>query len=164
MTIPVARVRRRGRLALAALTLLAVPTVVVAQTVQRCESADGKVTYSNTQCPEGTSATRKVNTSPPITVDEQKSAKDRARRDAAEVKETEKAREKEEQKAERMAAEQKKAQAKEREKCDRAKHDVERAVNTRAALQLRAATVEQMQKADREISKREAEAAKACPH
>lgn len=157
--------RRLGRLALAALSLAAAAPVL-AETVQRCESADGKVTYSNTQCPEGTSATRKVNTSPPVAVDNEKAAKDRARRDAAEVKEIEKARAKEgakeEQKAERTAAEQKKAQAKQREKCDRAKHDVERAVNERAALQLKAATVEQMQKADREISKREAEATKAC--
>jgi Domain of unknown function (DUF4124) len=153
--------RRLSRLTLAALSLAAA-TPVLAETVQRCESADGKVTYSNTQCPAGTSATRKVNTSPPVAVDEEKAAKDRARRDAAEVKEIEKARAKEEQKAERTAAEQKKAQDKQREKCDRAKHDVERAVNARAALQLKAATVEQMQKADREISKREAEATKAC--
>lgn len=134
-----------------------------AETVQRCESPDRKVTYSNTTCPEGTTSTRKVNTSPPVAVDEQKAAKERARRDAAEVKDIEKTRQVEQQKAERTAAENKKAQAKSREKCDRAKHDLERATNTRAALQLQAATVEQMQKADREISKREAEAGKACP-
>ena len=57
-----------------------------AQTVQRCESRDGKVTYSNTKCPEGTSAVRSVNTSPPVAVDEQKAAKERAKRDAAEAK------------------------------------------------------------------------------
>lgn len=162
MTTSLRQARCCGRLALCALSLL-VTGSAFAQGVQRCESTDGKVTYSNTQCPAGTSTTRSVNTSPPVAVDEQKAAKDRARRDAAEVKEIDKAREKEEQKAERTAAEQKKAQAKQREKCDRAQHEVERAKNTRAALQLRAATVEQMQKADGEIGKREGEAAKACP-
>jgi hypothetical protein len=158
---PTWHLRRLGRLTLAALSLAAANSPL-AETVQRCESADGKVTYSNTQCPAGTSATRKVNTSPPVAVDEAKAAKDRARRDAAEVKEIEKGRAKEEQKAERTAAEQKKTQDKQRERCDRAKHDVERAANARAALQLKAATAEQMQKADRDISKREAEATKAC--
>src|SRR4029434_1093505 len=37
-----------------------------AETVQRCESPDRKVTYSNTTCPEGTTSTRKVNTSSPV--------------------------------------------------------------------------------------------------
>jgi hypothetical protein len=42
--------QRLGRLTLAALSLAAAAPVI-AETVQRCESADGKVTYSNTQCP-----------------------------------------------------------------------------------------------------------------
>jgi flagellum-specific peptidoglycan hydrolase FlgJ len=138
-----------------------------AQTVQRCEAADGKVTYSNSACPDGTKSVRQVNTTPPIAVEEQKAAKDRAKRDAANTKDAEKARdnerETEEAKAERAAAEQKKAQAKERERCDRAKRDLERARSARASLlQQRAATIEEMQKGDREISKREVEAAKAC--
>lgn len=143
-------------------------TTAAAQTVQRCEAADGKVTYSNSPCPDGTKSVRQVNTTPPIAVEEQKAAKDRARRDAADAKDAEKVRDKEhakeEAKPERTAAEQKKAQAKERERCDRAKGDLERARSARASLlQQRAATIEEMQKADREISKREAEAAKACP-
>jgi hypothetical protein len=143
-------------------------TTAAAQTVQRCEAADGKVTYSNSPCPDGTKSVRQVNTTPPIAVEEQKAAKDRARRDAADAKDAEKVRDKEraqeEAKAERTAAEQKKAQAKERERCNRAKGDLELARSARASLlQQRAATIEEMQKADREISKREAEAAKACP-
>jgi len=134
----------------------------IAQGVQRCESADGKVTYSNTQCPEGTSAVRKVNTSPPIAVDEQKAAKERAKRDAAEVKAADKAREQAQTKAERDAAETKKAQAKQRERCDRAQRELERARSSRRSLDQGAATVEQMQKADKELGRREEEAVKAC--
>ncbi len=141
---------------------------VGAQGVQRCESADGKVTYSNTRCPEGTSAVRQVNTSPPVAVDEQKAAKERAKKDAADAKAIDKAREQEQAKVERAALEknkqQDKEQAKERERCERAKHDLENARTARATLlDQRAATIEQMQKADREIAKHEADAARVCP-
>jgi hypothetical protein len=106
--------QRLGRLTLAALSLAAAAPVL-AETVQRCESADGKVTYSNTQCPAGTSATRKVNTSPPVAVDDENGGIARAAM-RAEVKKP-KGREGE-QKAERTAAEQKSpGQAL---KCDRA--------------------------------------------
>jgi hydroxylamine reductase (hybrid-cluster protein) len=139
-----------------------------AQGVQRCESADGKVTYSNTRCPAGTSAVRQVNTSPPVAVDEQKAAKERAKKDAADAKAIDKAREQEQAKVERAALEknkqQDKQQAKERERCERAKRDLEDARTARATLlEERAATIEQMHKADREIAKHEADAAKACP-
>lgn len=134
-----------------------------AQTVQRCESRDGKVTYSNTKCPEGTSAVRPVNTSPPVAVDEQKAARERATRDAAEAKAIDQSRQKEEAKAERTAADQKKAEDKERQRCEQASRDLELARNARASLMQRsAATIEQVQKADKELSRREAEADKAC--
>jgi recombination DNA repair RAD52 pathway protein len=146
-----------------ALAITSAPLVAGAQGVQRCESADGKVTYSNSKCPEGTASTRAVNTAPPIAVDEQKAARERAKRDAAEVKATEKARAQDETKAQRAAAEQKKADAKKAERCERAQRDLERARATRSALtDQRAATVAQMQKADNEIGRREAEATKAC--
>ena len=73
-------------------------TTAAAQTVQRCEAADGKVTYSNSPCPDGTKSARQVNTTPPIAVEEQKAAKDRAKRDAADAKDAEKARDKEREK------------------------------------------------------------------
>jgi len=134
-----------------------------AQTVQRCESRDGKVTYSNTKCPEGTSTVRPVNTSPPVAVDEQKAAKERARRDAAEAKTIDQTRQKEEAKAERAASDQKKAEDKERQRCEQARGDLERARTARASLMQRsAATIEEVQKADKEVSRREAEADKAC--
>ncbi len=134
-----------------------------AQTVQRCESRDGKVTYSNTKCPEGTSAVRSVNTSPPVAIDEQKAAKERAKRDAAEAKSLDQSRQKEEAKVERAAADQKKAEDKERQRCDQARRDLERARTARASLmQQSAATIEEVQKTDKELSRREAEADKAC--
>lgn len=134
-----------------------------AQAVQRCESADGKVTYSNTQCPDGTKPVRSVNTSPPVAVDEQKAAKERAKREAGEAKALEKSRDKEAAEAQRAAAEQKKAQAKERERCEKARKDLTQAMDARAALHRKAATIQQMQKAEDEIAKRERDVAKVCP-
>ena len=145
------------------LALLAASGTCAAQQVQRCESPDGKVTYSNTKCPDGTSPVRSVNTSPPVAVDEQKAAKERARRDAAEAKAIDKARAKEEAQDQRAAAEQKKAQAKERERCDKAKDALAQAKDARADLHRQPATIQQIQKSDSEIAKREAEVARACP-
>ncbi len=145
------------------LALLAACSACAAQQVQRCESQDGKVTYSNTKCPDGTSPVRSVNTSPPVAVDEQKAAKERARRDAAEAKAIDKARAKEEAQDQRAAAEQKKAQAKERERCDKAKDALAQAKDARAELHRQPATIQQIQKSDGEIAKREAEVARACP-
>jgi hypothetical protein len=145
------------------IALLVGVSAAAAQGVQRCESTDGKVTYSNTQCPEGTSAVRKVNTAPPVAVDDQKAAKERAKRDSAEVKSIDKTKAQEQARAEREAADRKKVEAKQQERCERAQKDLERTRSTRAALDQRAATVEQMQKADKEIGRREVDAAKACP-
>jgi hypothetical protein len=52
----------------AGICLLLVGTAATPQSqqVHRCEGKDGKVTYSNTQCPEGTKPVRKVNTDPPV--------------------------------------------------------------------------------------------------
>lgn len=150
---------------LAVLGLLAatLSPAALAQTVQRCESRDGKVTYSNTKCPEGTSAVRPVNTSPAVAVDEQKAAKERAKRDAAEAKAIDQTRQKEAAKAERAAADQKKAEDKEQQRCEQARRELERARTARASLMQRsAATIEDVQKADTEVSRREAEADKAC--
>lgn len=153
----------RGSFFVLALALMTTAAPSAAQTVQRCESRDGKVTYSNTTCPEGTSAVRAVNTSPPVAVDEKKSARDRAQKEAAEAKSIDQAREKEESKAGRAAADERKAQEKSRQRCEQARRDLDRARTTRASLmEKRAASIGEMQKADREISRREAEAAKAC--
>jgi len=155
----------------AAALLAALPTAASAQGVQRCESPDGKVTYSNTHCPEGTSLVRQVNTNPPVAVEEANAAQERARSDAARVRDLEKTRQDEEAKV-RRAAEQKQqadakseaaAKAKERERCERARRELARARDERAHLmEERAASIGQMQKADREVGRREA-ALKGCP-
>ena len=56
----------------------------------------------------------------------------------------------------------KKAEAKQHQSCERAQKDLEQARSTRASLEQRAATVEQMQKADKEVGRREADTSKAC--
>lgn len=160
----------RYRSIVAGICLLAIATAS-AQQVHRCESKDGKVTYSNTQCPEGTTPVRKVNTDPPVKVEDQKAAKDRAKKDAAEVKQIDKERAEQEAKEKRdaedqtqaAAKEQKKAETKAKEKCDRAKKELDKAKTARAELYARATTVEKMQKADRDISRREADVARDCP-
>jgi len=147
-----------------ALVLAAIGATAMADGVKRCESRDGKVTYSNTKCPEGTTAVRSVNTSPPVAVDDQKAAKERAKRDAAEAKAIDQSRQKEEAKVERAANDQKKAEEKDRKRCEQARHELDRARTARAGLMDQsAASIEKMQKADKEISRREADVAKACP-
>ena len=130
--------------------------------VQRCESKDGRVTYSNTQCPDGTVPVRKVNTEPPVSVDAQKAAQEQAKKDATAAKQMEKERAQQESRERKQADERAKAEAKAKERCDRAHRDLERAKATRVQLDERAMTVEKMQKADREIGRREADVAKEC--
>jgi hypothetical protein len=161
--MPGLHLRHRACAPLLAVALLVACGACLAQQVQRCESPDGKVTYSNTKCPDGTSPVRSVNTSPPVAVDEQKAAKERAKRDADEAKAIDKARAKEETQVQRAAADQKKAQAKDRERCEKTKRDLAKAMDTRAELHHKPATIQQMQKADSDIAKREAEVARDCP-
>lgn len=130
--------------------------------VQRCESKDGRVTYSNTQCPDGTVPVRKVNTEPPVSVDEKKAAQEQARKDTAAAKQVDKERTQQENRERKQAEERAKAEAKAKERCDRAHRDLDRAKATRVQLDERAMTVEKMQKADREIGRREADVVKEC--
>jgi hypothetical protein len=131
--------------------------------VQRCEAKDGTVTYSNRECPAGTTPVRKVNTSPAISVPDQQAAKDRAKKDVAEVKQLEKDRKKQADEEKRAADKREKADAKVADRCERARRDLARAIEMRNKVDTRAATIEQMQKASQEVSKREAELPKACP-
>ncbi len=131
--------------------------------VQRCESKDGQVTYSNTQCPPGTSPVRKVNTEPPVSSDERKAAQDLAKKESAAAKQVDKGSAEQEARDKRKAVEAAKADAKAQERCERARRDLERARAARSELSERSAlSLERMQKADHEISKREALAAKDC--
>jgi L-alanine-DL-glutamate epimerase-like enolase superfamily enzyme len=149
---------------LVALAALVCCSAVHAQsTVQRCESRDGKVTYSNTQCPAGTAPVRKVNTDPPVSVEEKRAAEQLAKKESAAAKQVDRDHAKDEAREKKQAEERAKAAAKARDRCERARHDVERARATRGELTDRSAlSVDAMQKADREIARREALAAKEC--
>jgi len=131
--------------------------------VSRCESKDGTVTYSNRECPTGTSPVRKVNTAPPVSVPDEKAAKDRARKDVAEVKQVDKERKQQATEEKRAADKREKAELKVADRCERARRDLARAIQARNSLDTKAATVEQMQKATQEVSKRDAELPKSCP-
>jgi hypothetical protein len=145
-----------------ALALLFSPAVFAQSAVQRCESKDGSVTYSNTECPPGSAPVRKVNTDPPVSVEERKAAQERAKKDSSTIKQIDKERAQEEARAKREADQRAKAEAKSKERCERARRDLQRAKTTRAELSEQAATLDKMQKADREISRREADVAKDC--
>jgi hypothetical protein len=51
-----------------ALLLAGVPTPPAAAGIVRCEAADGRVTYSNRECPPETKAVRSVEMTPPVVV------------------------------------------------------------------------------------------------
>jgi hypothetical protein len=91
------------RLTIATLAAL-VSSGVAAQSIQRCEGARGTVTYANGPCPAGTTAVREVNTAPAISVSDQKSARERATRDAKQLERLQRERKAEENKAEKVRA------------------------------------------------------------
>ena len=130
--------------------------------VSRCEGKDGVVTYSNRECPAGTSV-RKINTQPAVSVPDAKAAKDRAKKDAAEVKQTEKEQQQQAAAEKRAAEQREKAEVKVADRCERARRDLARAIQARNSLDTKAATVEQMQKASQEVAKRDAELPNHCP-
>jgi hypothetical protein len=145
---------RGGALAalVAAGCFCAVPAL--AQTVQRCESPDGKVTYSNTDCPSGTQPVRKVEPDPGPTPADQKAARERAQQHSRELDKLERQRQKEEEKAARARAA---ADAKQ------AKHDVEcRKLEARVRVareEFESATLQRRQQADRKLRLAEEQAA-----
>lgn len=148
------------RLLLAGLTLL--PAALPAQTVQRCESKDGRVTYSNTACPEGTVPVRKVNTEPPISVDDRKGAQERARKESAAAKEIDKAQAQQEARDRKQADERAKADAKAKERCANARRELDRSRASRGELNARPSAPEKIEKAESEIRRRESEVAREC--
>lgn len=131
--------------------------------VQRCEGKGGTVTYSNRECPAGTSPVRKVDTAPSVSVPEEKAAKERAKKDVAEVKQIERDAKKQADEEKRAAEKRSRVEAKVADRCERARRDLARAIEARNKVDTRAATIEQMQKATGEVSRREAELPKACP-
>jgi hypothetical protein len=133
-----------------------------ADEIQRCESKDKRITYSNTTCPDGTVATRKVNTEPPVSVDDRKAAQDRVRRDTAAVRQIDKDQAQQEVRERRQADDRAKADAKAKERCDAARRDVDKARLARGEMNARAYPAEKLQKADLEIDRREAVLTRAC--
>ena len=61
------------------LTLL--PASAVAQTIQRCEGANGRVSYSNEECPAGTRPVRAVAPAAQPSPEARQEARDRAQRE-----------------------------------------------------------------------------------
>jgi len=62
-------------------TLAMPPAGLLAQSISRCEGADGSISYSDTACPTGTRAARGVSSAPQPSAEAQKAARDRAQRD-----------------------------------------------------------------------------------
>lgn len=141
--------------AIVAAALLRMP-VALAQEVQRCESPEGKVTYSNSTCPAGSQSVRKIESDPGPSAADQKAARDRAQQHSRELDKLEKQRQRDEEKAarDRAAAEAKQA-----------KHDAEcRKLDARAQTareEFETATLQHRQEADRKLRHAEEQAA-AC--
>lgn len=142
--------------------LLATAGAAQSQGIQRCEDGRGGATYTNSPCPAGTKAARPVDTAPPVTDADRKAAEARARQDSQSVKSMERERTAEETRAKTQADKARKAEAGNAARCDKARRDLERSRTTRAELSSRASTVEQMQRADREVGRREEDLARAC--
>lgn len=62
--------------------VLALPGTPLAQQIQRCEGPGGKITYSNTDCPAGTTPVKELRAAPAPTPEAQQAARDKAARDA----------------------------------------------------------------------------------
>lgn len=148
------------RLLLAGLTLL--PAAVPAQSIQRCEAKDGRVTYSNTACPEGTVPVRKVNTEPPISVEDRKGAQERARKEGAAAKKLEEEQAQQQARDRKQADERAKADARAKERCENAQRELERSRASRGELNARPSAPEKIEKAEAEIRRRESEVAREC--
>ena len=68
-------------LLLASLMLVAAAGAYAQATIQRCEGADGRISYSDAECPRGTRAIRPVSPATQPSSEAQKEARERARRE-----------------------------------------------------------------------------------
>lgn len=69
------------RLLLASLTLASATGAFAQSTITRCESADGRISYSNAECPPGTRSTRPVAPATQPSPTAQTEARERAQRE-----------------------------------------------------------------------------------
>lgn len=153
------------RLAAAAAFSASLATAASAQSggaVQRCEARDGRVTYSNTQCPDGTAPVRNVNTEPPVSAEARNAALDRAQRDSAAVRQIEQQRAQAEARERKQLEQRAAAQAKAGERCERARRELARAQAARAELGQRPTPAARSARAEQEVTRREAQVAGAC--
>lgn len=127
-----------------------------AQTVQRCESPDGKVTYSNTTCPAGSEAVRSIDRDPGPTAEEQKAARERAQQRSRELDKLERQRVKDEEKTARLRSAADAKQARRDAECAKLDAKVKA-----ARAELDAATLAKRQALDRKLRAAE-EQATAC--
>lgn len=102
--LPASRPGARFACSLAFALLASAASDAPAQAIQRCESSGGTVSYANGPCPAGSKPVREVNTAPAISVSDQKSARDRASRDAKQLERLERDRKAEETRAEKERA------------------------------------------------------------
>jgi hypothetical protein len=95
------------------LALLAASPSLLAQTV-RCESADGKVTYANVACPEGSRAVRTLPPAHPPSTADTNAARERLKADQQQLQKLDQQRKAEEAQRERERT----AEAKRKDKRD----------------------------------------------
>jgi hypothetical protein len=57
---------------------LCLPAALAAQSIQRCEGTGGRITYSNTDCPQGTKPVRSLDAAPAPSPEAQSAARDKA--------------------------------------------------------------------------------------
>lgn len=74
------------RLLLAGLTLASATGVFAQSAISRCEGADGRISYSNAECPPGTRAVRPVAPAAQPSEQAQKDARERAQREQDQAK------------------------------------------------------------------------------
>lgn len=110
--------RRHGVSApvLLAAALTVAMTATRAQTV-RCESRDGKVTYANVACPDGTQAIRTLPAAGDPAPADVKAARDRLKQDQARVTQIDRSRRAEEEQAARAHAAREKQQSEHERAC-----------------------------------------------
>jgi hypothetical protein len=76
---------KRAQLAVAT-SLIVLPLGAFAQTIQRCEGANQRITYSNAECPSGTKSVKALPKAPQPTAEARAAAQAKLQRDKEQVK------------------------------------------------------------------------------
>ena len=133
----------------AALLILALAGAGAAAQTVRCEGPDGKVTYANSACPDGTRAVRTLPPLDPPTAADARSARERARADQQQVQRIEQQRQAEDAERARRRAVEAKQEERRAAQCRRLAQrlrDAEQALE-RSALKSRASAEARVRKA-----------------